>query len=93
MNEEIMLGDEIQDRVTGIKGIATAKIIFLNGCVQYSIKPRADKDGKEITATFVDSQQIKRLGEGLNKKSRGRPQKKGKKKEPIGGVMKDTPVL
>ena len=67
---ELTLGDLVQDRVTGLKGIATCKTTFLNGCVQVEITPRLkDNDlgsPEKTMGIAVDIQQIKRVGCGLN---------------------------
>lgn len=39
-------GDEVYDRQTGFRGKIYTRTIFINGCVNYSIRPRIDKDGK-----------------------------------------------
>lgn len=39
----IKLGDKVRDKITGLEGIAVCKIIFINGCVQYSVQPKWDK--------------------------------------------------
>jgi hypothetical protein len=60
---KIKLGDKIKDTITGLEGIAIAKIEFLNGCVQYEIQPPVDKEGKMIESEYVDSQQIEKVKE------------------------------
>ncbi len=40
---DIELGQEVKCKITGFKGIAVSKTIFINGCVQYSIAPKWDK--------------------------------------------------
>ena len=63
---EYNLGDQLHDKVTGLKGICIGRIEYLNGCVQYAIKPRIGNDGKVYDAEWVDSQQVERVGKGLN---------------------------
>lgn len=66
MNDEIKLGMEAKDKVTGFTGIITARIHFLNGCVQFGIRPKA-KDGNKVEdSLFVDWQQIEILGPGVS---------------------------
>lgn len=62
---EIKLGDKLKDKVSGIEGICTARIEYLNGCVQWAIHPKMSKDGKN-ESYWIDEQQIERLGSGLN---------------------------
>lgn len=42
----IELGDTVKCKYTGFKGVAVAKTIFINGCVQYSVAPKWD--GKAV---------------------------------------------
>ena len=44
----IKLGDKVQDRITGIKGIAGNKATFINGCIYFAVEPKAkDKKGAD----------------------------------------------
>jgi len=55
----INLGDEAKDAVTGFSGIATARTVWLNGCVRVSLQPRKlDKDGKVQEALTFDEPQL-----------------------------------
>ncbi len=78
---ELTLGDFVQDRVTGLKGIATSKTTFLNGCVQVEITPKLKSNDlgapEKVMGCAIDIQQLKRIGVGLNtaprvKKVKGR---------------------
>lgn len=59
----IPLGTKLRDKVTDLEGIAIGRIEYLNGCVQYSIKPKIGKDGKVNDGEWVDSQQIEVIKE------------------------------
>lgn len=63
---EFELGDKLKDRVTDLEGICIGRIEYLNGCKQYAIKPKMAKDGKVYDAEWVDSQQVEKLGEGID---------------------------
>lgn len=78
------LGNKLHDLVTGVKGIAIARIEYLNGCVHYCIKPPADKDGKEIEGFYVDSQQLEKVDDGIIKKV---------KPNNTGGANREAPRL
>ena len=52
------LGENVRDKLTGIKGTATSISFDLYGCVQVIIKQRADKDGKVPESFWHD---VKRL--------------------------------
>lgn len=42
----IVLGSQIKDPITGFKGTAVAKYIYMTGCTRISVQPKVDKDGK-----------------------------------------------
>lgn len=65
MMDEITLGCEVEDLVSGFRGIATGRIEYMNGCVQYSVKPKLDKDGKVLAAEWFDVQSLRRVGDGI----------------------------
>lgn len=55
----INLGDKVKDTITGLEGIVIAKIIYLNGCIQYEVQPKGlDKDGKIIKSAWIDEGQL-----------------------------------
>lgn len=61
---EINLGQEVTCKVTGFKGIATAKVEYLNGCVQYCVKPKT-KDNTMPEGQYIDVQQLEVTGKGI----------------------------
>ena len=72
---DIQLGDKIRDKVSGLTGIATGRIEYLNGCIQYGITPQA-KDGKTADTCYFDERQIevvKKLAVVVEKKTTGGP--------------------
>lgn len=67
--KELKLGDLVQDQVTGIKGIATSKTEFLNGCLQVEVTPKLKEGEMSPEKAFginIDVQQLKRIGNGIN---------------------------
>ena len=40
----INLGDEVKDKVSGFKGIAVAKHIYMQGCSRITVQPSINKD-------------------------------------------------
>jgi hypothetical protein len=75
---EFKLGSELKCKVTGFKGIAVARIVYLNGCIQYCVKPKANlKEGKMIDGEYIDVGQLEESGKGINvkKKETGGPQR------------------
>ena len=77
----IKMSDQVEDKVSGFKGTVTGKCEYLNGCIQYLVKPRVGKDGKMIEGEWIDEQQLEivithRDFEYLDKAKMGGPQKK-----------------
>lgn len=42
----VKLRDEVQDEISGFKGIAVACHIYLQGCTRITLQPKVGKDGK-----------------------------------------------
>ena len=75
--KKIKLGSKVRDKVTGLVGIATARTEFLNGCIQYSVQPKAGKDNKVPEEIGVDSESLEVI----------QPKKVKIKKKDTGGAM------
>ena len=58
-----MLGKKVKDKVTGFKGIATARVEFIGGCIQYCVKPKS-QDNKMPEGVYVDVEQLEVVGDG-----------------------------
>lgn len=67
-------GDKVKDKITGWKGTITCQIIYLNGCIRYSVQPTLNKDGEYVESQIIDEQQLELV----------KPIKK-KKTKPVGG--------
>lgn len=46
------LGEKVRDGVTGFKGVITARVEYLNGCLQYCVEPKVGKEGKGREASL-----------------------------------------
>jgi len=57
-NEIIELGDKVKCIYTGFTGVTVAKIEFINGCVQFSVQPKVDKDGKYPEEMNIDNSSL-----------------------------------
>ena len=68
---EIRLGQKVRDLVTGLEGIVTGRCEYLNGCVQYHLKPTLDKDGKTVDGDWIDITQLEVVGQGLVREESG----------------------
>jgi len=68
MEKTTSLGSKVKDLVTGITGVATSKIEYLNGCVHYGVLPHCSKDGKNAypKVRFIDFQQLACLNNGVS---------------------------
>jgi hypothetical protein len=55
----IELGDEVQDTITGFKGIAIARHTYLQGCDRISVQPKVNKEGKNQDSVAFDEPQLK----------------------------------
>lgn len=51
--------DEVEDRSTGFKGTVLGRTDYANGCTQFLVKPRVDKDGKMQEGVWIDVQHLK----------------------------------
>ncbi|MDR1347825.1 MAG: hypothetical protein LBJ63_05255 [Prevotellaceae bacterium] len=80
MKQEIKLGQKVRDMVTGFEGIAIARIEYLNGCIQYCVKPQSQK-GEMPESEYIDHQQLEVVGDGVDIIPTGEP----------GGFMPDMP--
>lgn len=75
----IELGNKVKDIVTGFEGIVVARVEYLNGCIQYCVKPKA-KDGKMEDGQYIDEKVLEVVDKGVSvRMSR------------TGGPMPDTP--
>lgn len=54
----IKLGNQVEDSVSGFKGIAVQRIEYLNGCVRIGVQSKVDKDGKLPALEYFDEQQL-----------------------------------
>ena len=60
MKKEIELGDTVQCIHTGFKGVAVAKTIFINECVQFSVVPKWDGKTNMVEMEMqIDSESLK----------------------------------
>ena len=65
----IKLGQEAKDKVTGFKGILTARCQYITGCDQYQISPAGlDSDNKLKELYQFDEGRIEILGPGIAEK-------------------------
>lgn len=69
------LGIEVEDPISGIKGIVAGRAVYLNGCVRILIAPKHDgKLVKDYCLHWVDEPQIEIVKPGLFSKPRSAEQ-------------------
>lgn len=75
------VGNTLRCKVSGLIGIATARVEYLNGCVQFCIIPKSDGT-KYPDGTYLDIGQLEFVDEGVSVI-----------KKDNGGVMDNTPPV
>ena len=97
--ETIRLGDIVQCKYTGLKGVTMSKTEFINGCVQFGVSPKWDKKLAPTIETFteinVDSQSLNiiKKGERWRNPERDAEMLDALEDEPTGGPMRRAPKM
>jgi len=89
--EQIRLGVEVKDKVTGLRGIITGYTKYINGCVQWLVKPPVDKDGKLVDGCWIDTVQLEVVGIGIAEPWVDQEDVAVSKSEGPGGPRSDAP--
>ena len=55
---EVELGSKVKDKITGFRGVAVARCVYLNGCVQFEIEPLQLKDGVPQKSFWLDEPRV-----------------------------------
>lgn len=67
--QTIRLGEEVEDIVTGLRGITVQRSTFINGCVYYNVQPKQTAKQKEegtfSDTGFVAAQRLEVVGDGV----------------------------
>lgn len=54
----IEMGQEVTDKIIGVKGVAIGRSVYLNGCSRICVQPKS-KDGRTVPDNFwVDEKQL-----------------------------------
>ena len=61
-------GKKARDKVTGLVGIITGKIVWMYGCTQYCVVPPVDKDGKVVDGSWFDEGRIEIIEDAIEPK-------------------------
>jgi len=60
-----MLGRHVRDIVSGFKGVATSRVRYINGCVQYGVQAKAGDNGKLPDIVYVDEGRLRPYGKPI----------------------------
>lgn len=83
------LGQEVEDIVTGFKGIVVSRTQYLNKCIRYGVQSTKLKDdGKIKDWEYIDEEQLEPVSEGIIDKIK----KKFKNVTQTGGPRPDAPM-
>jgi hypothetical protein len=54
MQDQVQLGDNIQDAISGFTGIATALAVYITGCKQVLVQPPMKATGEFVESRWFD---------------------------------------
>ena len=77
---KLELGIEVEDYVTGFRGIVTARCEYLTGCRQYAVQPKSKKKNSVDKGQWFDEDRLVVKGKG--------PKKPKPKKKRTGGPQR-----
>jgi len=71
-------GVKVKDAVTGLTGIINGAVIWLNGCIQYSVQPRAKSgETKKPGSWWIDEEQLEAVRGGILNKMKPKVKQTG----------------
>ena len=71
MKKQLILGDEVKDKISGFRGIAVARYSYLQGCNRIAVQPKIGQDGKLPEAQTFDEPQLIIMKNDVGKKEKG----------------------
>lgn len=90
----VLLGEEVEDILTGMKGVPIDKITFMNGCVYFWVQPKMDQKTSKIPESkLIPHGRLKTVGKGLSKPEPTPPAAAAPPKKPPGGPMRRAPSM
>lgn len=57
-NDAITLGETYTDKLTGFTGVATARVVYLTGCVQVMLEGPVHESTGKSTAIYFDDMRL-----------------------------------
>ncbi len=55
---KITLGKTYRDKINGLEGVATARAVYMTGCVQVTLEGPFNKDKNEMSSWWVDEDRL-----------------------------------
>lgn len=52
------IGQTVEDKITGFKGVVTGLVDYISGCSQALVMPRVGEDGKATSGQWFDLQRL-----------------------------------
>jgi hypothetical protein len=75
--EKVILGQEVKDKITGYKGIATSRTHYLAGCDRIEVQAPLKEDGTLPDICCFDEPQLEVIGRGILLEKVSTPKKTG----------------
>jgi hypothetical protein len=69
----IRIGVRAKCKVTGMVGIITGHTEYLNGCVQWLLRPPVGADNKVPDGLWIDDGYLEYVDEGISKPEKSKP--------------------
>lgn len=63
--KNLQMGVQVKCRITGFVGIVAGRTEYINGCIQWLVKPPVDKDGKSVEGQWIDECNLEVIGDGI----------------------------
>lgn len=57
--EPVELGDTVEDKITGLAGVAIGRTEWMNGCSRVCVQPKELKDGIPVESTTFDESDLR----------------------------------
>ena len=65
-DQQIRLGDLIEDVTASVTGIATARVEYLDGAKAWLMQPRYTEDGNRVPIVEVQDAYARKVGDGVH---------------------------
>lgn len=75
----IELGDKVKSKYSGFTGVVISKTSWINGCTQFGIVPKCDKNNKNPECEDIDEASLEIISKGklIKQDEDGGPNRRG----------------